>query len=268
MKYLEFKVGNLAITRSSQGDKTSPISGSVNYFGVQFEFDEDFDALAGAKAVEFYKSRATIRKELVDGKCLIPNEMLKNKEAFDMRVIVGISVATPWISVAVAESGQIAPEEPAEEVPESMEYVKTQSGDGAVPYIREGEDGLEYSQNGKEWKRGVSGVPEVPSKKKNEQDEIYGRKNGDWVPIKEYLEGGGEANIIEAISINGVELPVEEKSVNIDLSAYAKTEDIETLHGEVSQLTSLDSGETDTAVIVAKINEVIAVLRSRGITTA
>lgn len=284
MKYIAFKVNNMAITRASSGDKSSPISGSVNYFGVEFEFDEEFSALAGAKTVEFFKKRNTVRRELIDGKCLIPNEMLKDKDSFDMRVINGNSVATPWVSVAISESGEIMPEEPTEEAPETMEYVKTQSGDAAIPFLRKGEDGMEYSQDGKEWEKGINGVPDVPSKKK---DEVYVRKNGDWVPVKELLDklenlgDSGDSNVIESIMVNGTELAVENKSVNINLSEYAKTEDIEaadyatksdlnnlkTLQGEASQLEALGSDETDPAAIVAKVNEIISALSGRGITT-
>lgn len=222
MKYLEYEVKNMAISRSGK-DKTNPISGSVNYFGIHFTFDEEFAGIAGAKAVEFYKGRNTVREDLVDGRCQIPNDFLKDKTAFEMRVINGGSVATPWISVAITESGVIKPDEPGEDAPENMEYVKTQSGDGAVPFLRTGENGLEFSQNGEDWESGVNGVPDVPAKNKGKK---YLRVNGDWV---EYEEPEG-------------------------------------LKGEAAALAPIDdSGEVTTADLVAKLNEVIGILQTRGI---
>ena len=170
------------------------------------------------------------------------------------------------------------PEEPEEEAPSGIEYVKTSSGENAAPYLRAGTNGLEYSQNGEDWNSGVSGVPEVPSRPK---DAAYLRKNGDWVNAEEYLsENGGDANVIEEVKVDNVPLEITGKSVNIDLTKYAKTTDVEakyaekstvealqTLTGTTSQLTALDYSETDTSVIVTKINEIIGVLHARGIAT-
>lgn len=267
MKYLEYDVKNMAITKSA-GSKESLISGAVNYFGLKFNFDEEFAGIAGLKAVEFYKNRQSKRVDLVDGMCAVPNELLKDNKAFEMRVISGNTVGTQWTSVQITESGVIMPEEPEENAPEGMEYVKTQSGDNAAPYLRAGTNGLEYSQNGEEWNSGVSGVPEVPSRPKGA---VYGRKNGDWVNLEEYLaENGGEVNTIDEIKVNDVPIEVTDKSANIDLSDYAtKTDvaDLQTLTGTPTQLTMLDYSETDTTVIVAKINEIIGVLQARGIST-
>lgn len=271
MKYILFKVNNMVIARASSGDKSSPISGSVNYFGVEFELDEEFSAIAGVKSVEFFKNREMVRRDLVDGKCLIPNEMLKDKGQFEMRVISGTSVATPWVSVSVAESGTIMPEEPAEDAPEEMEYVKTQSGDKALPYMRMGENGPEFSQDGENWEGGVNGIPDVPSKKKG----AYVRVHGDWVPAEDI---GGT---IQVVSVNGEALEPVDGVVNIDLSSYMKSEDAENgylkkeeldnldvMQGTAGQIVALEAGETDTATIVAKINEIITVLAARGVTTA
>ncbi len=269
MRYILFKVNSMTIARASSGDKSSPISGSVNYFGVGFEFDEEFSAIAGTKSVEFFKNRETIRRDLADGKCLIPNEMLKDKGQFEMRVISGTSVATPWVSVSVAESGTITQEEPTEDAPENMEYVKTQSGDKALPYMRMGEKGPEFSQDGDNWEGGVSGIPDVPSKKKG----MYARVYGDWVPIDDI---GGT---IQEVSVNGDALEPVDGVVNIDLSGYMKSEEAENsylkkedldnldvMQGTAGQIVELDAGETDTAAIVAKINEIIEVLAARGVT--
>lgn len=268
MKYLEYDVKNMTISKSA-GSKEELISGAVNYFGIKFNFDEEFGNIPGAKAVEFNKNRQTIRVDLVDGMCAVPNEILKDKQPFDMRVISGNIVGTKWQQVSIAESGAIAPEEPGEDAPDGTEYVKTLSGVYAIALIRASTNGLEYSTDGGEtWNSGVSGVPEVPSKPKGA---VYGRKNGDWVDLEQYLEeNGGEVNAIEEVKVNGEALPIEDKSVNIDLSAYAKAEEVnalQTLTGTATQLSMLDYEETDTATIVAKINEIIGVLQSRGIAT-
>ena len=277
MKYINYDVKSMAIS-PSQGEKTKLISGAVNYFGVHFNFDDEFAAIPGGKAVEFYKNKQTRRVDLVENQCAIPNELLTDNKNFEMRVISGNTIGTTWASVAVTESGVIMPEEPEEEAPSGMEYVKTASGENAAPYLRASTNGLEYSQNGEDWNSGVSGVPEVPSRPKGA---AYLRKNGDWVNAEEYLaENGGETNIINEVQVDGNALPVTDKSVNIDLSTYAKkadlaseyatkaeVADLQTLTGTATGLTDLDYSETDTTNIVTKINEIAALLRARGIAT-
>lgn len=277
MKYINYDVKSMAIS-PSQGEKTKLISGAVNYFGVHFNFDDEFAAIPGGKAVEFYKNKQTRRVDLVENQCAIPNELLTDNKNFEMRVISGNTIGTTWASVAVTESGVIMQEEPEEEAPTGMEYVKTASGENAAPYLRASTNGLEYSQNGEDWNSGVSGVPEVPSRPKGA---AYLRKNGDWVNAEEYLaENGGETNVINEVQVDGTALPVTDKSVNIDLSAYAKTSDLaskyatktevtdlQTLTGTATGLTDLDYSETDTTNIVTKINEIAALLRARGIAT-
>lgn len=275
MKYINYDVKNMAIS-PSQGEKTKLISGAVNYFGVHFSFDDEFSAIPGGKAVEFYKNKQTRRVDLVENQCAIPNELLTDNKNFEMRVISGNTIGTTWASVAITESGVIMPEEPEEEAPSGMEYVKTASGENAAPYLRAGTNGLEYSQDGEEWNSGVSGVPEVPNRPK---DAIFGRANGDWVRIDKMIEeasGGG----IGEVKVDGVALAPVDGSVDIDLSAYAKTADLaseyatktevadlQTLTGAATELTDLDYSETDTTNIVTKINEIIGVLKARGIAT-
>lgn len=231
MKYLEYDINNMTISKTA-GNKTSPISGSVNYFGVHFNFDDEFAAISGAKAAEFFKEHNNVRVDLVDGKCLIPNDMLKSKEPFEMRVLSGNSIATPWFSVALTESGQIASEEPGEDAPAGTEYVKTESGDKAVPYIRKGTNGLEYSQDGTTW------------------NETGGAEAG----------SSGEANVIETVKLNGTALDVTEKAVNIQ---------IEGLTGTASVVDAIaDTDSATTSDIATKLNEVIALLQARGIADA
>lgn len=276
MKYLKFDIKDMSISRTL-GDKTAPISGAVNYFGLQFNFDEEFASIPGVKSVEFCKQRQCKRVDLVDGKCAIPNEILQDKQAFEIRVTSGCTVATPWAGVGIVESGAILPDEP-EEAPATMEYVKTESGKNAAPFLRVNDDEiLEYSKNGNEWFKGISGVPEVPAKP---EGKVYGRSNGDWVDI-ETLIPQQESTGIETVKVNGTPVEVVEKAVDIDLSAYAKTEDIDltpyaktedlnslpVLTGEASALTVLDASETDTAVIVSKINEIINILQARGVSS-
>lgn len=275
MKYLEFDVKNMAISRTA-GDKTALISGAVNYFGLHFNFDEEFAAIPGAKAVEFYKNRNKIRVDLVDNQCAIPNELLTDKANFEMRVVSGNTIGTTWLGVGITESGIIMPEEPEEEAPSGMEYVKTASGENSAPYLRASTNGLEYSQNGEDWNSGVSGVPEVPSRPKGA---AYLRKNGDWVNAEEYLaENGGETNVINEVQVDGTALPVTDKTVNIDLSAYAKTADLaseyatktevselQTLTGTAETVTDIDYSTTDISDVITSYNALLSALRARGV---
>lgn len=265
----------MAISRTA-GDKTALISGAVNYFGLHFNFDEEFAAIPGAKAVEFYKNRNKIRVDLVDNQCAIPNELLTDKANFEIRVVSGNTIGTTWLGVGITESGIITPEEPEEEAPSGMEYVKTASGESAAPYLRASTNGLEYSQNGEDWNSGVSGVPEVPSRPKGA---AYLRKNGDWVNAEEYLaENGGETNVINEVKVDGTALPVTDKSVNIDLSAYAKTADLaseyatktevselQTLTGTAETVTDIDYSTTDISDVITSYNALLSALRARGV---
>lgn len=178
MKYLEFDIKNMTLVRST-GDKTMLLSGAINYFGIHFNYDEEFETLTGVKSIEFYKNRKTVRKDVVDGNVSIPNEMIADKTPFEMRVIAGNVVATPWVSVGITESGSIKLEAPEEELPDTLDYVKTPIGDGAIAEIRAGANGLEYSVDGVNYEQGVNGVPDVPT---TPADIAYVRKKGDWVP--------------------------------------------------------------------------------------
>lgn len=273
MKYINYDVKNMAIS-PSQGEKTKLISGAVNYFGVHFSFDDEFSAIPGGKAVEFYKNKQTRRVDLVENQCAIPNELLTDNKNFEMRVISGNTIGTTWASVAITESGVIMPEEPEEEAPSGMEYVKTASGENAAPYLRAGTNGLEYSQDGEEWNSGVSGVPEVPNRPK---DAIFGRANGDWVRIDKMIEeasGGG----IGEVKVDGVALAPVEGAVDIDLSAYAKTADLaseyatktevadlQTLTGTAETVTDIDYSTTDISDVITSYNALLSALRARGV---
>lgn len=274
MKYLEFDISNMAITKNSK-DKTALISGAVSYFGLHFNFDEEFADIPGGKAVEFIKKNNKDRRDLVDGKCEIPNWILTDKDTFSMRVTCGNTIGTQWAQVSITEGGIIMPEEP-EEAPSGMEYVKTASGENAAPYLRASTNGLEYSQNGEDWNSGVSGVPEVPSRPKGA---AYLRKNGDWVNAEEYLaKNGGETNVINEVQVDGTALPVTDKTVNIDLSAYAKTSDLaseyatktevadlQTLTGTAETVTDIDYSTTDISDVITSYNALLSALRARGV---
>lgn len=275
MKYLEFDISNMAITKNSK-DKTALISGAVSYFGLHFNFDEEFADIPGGKAVEFIKKNNKDKRDLVDGKCEIPNWILADKDTFSMRVTCGNTIGTQWAQVNITEGGIIMPEEPEEEAPSGMEYVKTASGENAAPYLRASTNGLEYSQNGEDWNSGVSGVPEVPSRPKGA---AYLRKNGDWVNAEEYLaENGGETNVINEVQVDGTALPVTDKTVNIDLSAYAKTSDLaseyatktevadlQTLTGTAETVTDIDYSTTDISDVITSYNALLSALRARGV---
>lgn len=275
MKYLEFDVKNMSIDQA-QGEKTKLISGAINYFGLHFNFDDEFAAIPGAKAVEFFKNKQARRVDLVDNQCAIPNELLADKANFEMRVISGNTIGTTWKSVGITESGVILPETPEEELPESMEYVKTYTGDQAAPILRASTNGLEYSTNGEDWNSGVSGVPEVPSRPK---DAVYGRKNGDWVNLEGYMaENGGETNVIDEVKVNGTALPITDKAVNIDLSEYAKSanvadtyatqatvEALQTLTGTAETVSELDYSTSDISTVVTAFNGLLTALKARGV---
>lgn len=224
MKYLEYDVKNMTISRTA-GDKAALVSGAVNYFGLHFNFDEEFTAISGAKSVEFFKNRKNIRVDLVNGACAIPNEILNEKTPFEMRIISGNVVATPWVQVTITESGAIYSETPEEDLPETMDYVKTLVGDESVAMPRKGANGLEFSQNGSEWEGGISGIPDVPKTPKNA---TYVRKNGDWVQ-------------------------------------YEEPEAVEGFTGTAQEIAELAS-EADLTTVIAKINEVIGALKTRGVT--
>lgn len=151
MKYLKFAVKDMKVAREA-GDKTALITGAVNYFGIHFDFDEDFASIEGEKSVELFKNRTKKRIALVDGECLIPNDFLRDKGGIELRVLSGDTVATPWTSVGITESGLIEPEEPDEEIPDGSSYVKSPTGKDQVAQLREGKSGLEYTQDGSEWK--------------------------------------------------------------------------------------------------------------------
>ena len=228
MKYINFDIKNMTISRTN-GDKTVLTSGAKNYFGLHFNLDEEFASIAGVKYCEFYKNKATKRRELIDNSCSIPDIFLEDKNPFEIRIICGDMVATPWVVVGITESGIITPDEPEEEAPENTSYVKTPTGDSTIAFIRGGENGMEYSTDGEHWENGVNGIPDVP---KSKEDLSYVRKNGDWVPLE-----------------------VPEQT------------DVEGLTGTATSLATLNDGAT-LENVVAKVNEIIGILKDRGITTA
>lgn len=276
LRYLEFEVKNMSISRKST-DKTPLISGSVDYYGLQLEFDPEFAEIPGLKSVEFIKKNNKERRELIDGKCAIPNWILTDKDAFQIRVVSGIMIGTQWQQIAITEGGIIMPEEPEEEAPSGTEYVKTLSGEYAVALIRSSTNGFEYSTDGGEtWNSGVSGVPEVPA---SPVGAAYLRKNGDWVNADEYLaENGGEANVISEIKVDGVALTPTEGAVDIDLSAYAKTADVsseyatktevenlQTMTGTAETVSDIGYSTTDISDVISAYNTLLSTLRARGV---
>lgn len=208
-------------------DKTVLISGAKNYFGLQFTFDEEFAAIPGIKFVEFYKNRQTIMVDLVDGVCAIPNWVLHDKASFEMRVVSGNTVGTSWTAVGITESGIIPPETPEEELPEGTLFVKTLDGERSVPLLRVSEDGKSV-----EWS--VDGttwnaaISGVPEVPNDGEE--YVRAYGDWRKKSGAETSGG-------------------------------------LTGTAAQLSLLDVSETNTQTIVAKINEMVQLLQTRGVAT-
>ena len=222
MKYLELVVKNMSIERAA-GDKTKLISGSVNFFGLHFTFDEDFAALEGQKSVEFFKNRSKKRVDLVADACAIPNEFLEDKSPIEFRVLVGNTVATPWTSVSIVESGQIEPEEPDEEKPLGLDYVKTPSGDNAIAQIKKGEKGLEYSINGDDWES-VNGGGEPASIPKLEESESDASTIA--AKVNDVINVLGTLGLIEAKDY----IPTGEKAIILpdnakDFGRFGKTTD-------------------------------------------
>ena len=92
------------------------------------------------------------------------------------------------------------------------------------------------------------------------------------------IESGAEVNVIESVKVNGVALPVSSKAVNVDLSTYAKTSDLnnvvrttgkdsQTIAGDISiqgDLTVQGTTTTqDTETLMVKDN--IIVTNSDGV---
>lgn len=222
MKYLELVVKNMSIERAA-GDRTKLISGSVNFFGLHFTFDEDFATLEGQKSVEFFKNRSKKRVDLVADACAIPNEFLEDKSPIEFRVLVGNTVATPWTSVSIVESGQIEPEEPDEEKPLGLDYVKTPSGDNAIAQIKKGEKGLEYSVNGNDWES-VNGGGEPASIPKLEESESDASTIA--AKVNDVINALGTLGLIEAKEY----IPTGAKAITVpdqqkNFGRYGKTTD-------------------------------------------
>lgn len=181
MKYLEFDVKNMTVVRQST-DKTAILSGAVNYYGLHFTMDPEFENLAGAKACIISKpsSRETKRYDLDEnGRCPIPNSFLRDNKPIEIRVVSGNMIGTPWTIVNVTESGQVPPEEPEAEPEVDKSFVQSPIGGENVPYLKaSATNGLEYSVDGITWQGGTVGVPEVPSLPSGL---TYFRKYGDWV---------------------------------------------------------------------------------------
>lgn len=262
MKYIECEVKNMSITRKST-DKTPLISGAVDFYGLEFEFDEEFAAIPGGKRVEFIKKNNKDSRDLVDGKCAIPNWILTDKDVFQIRVTSGTTIGTQWQQIAITEGGIIMPEEPEEEAPPTMEYVKTASGEEAVPYLRAASNGLEFSKDGETWEGGISGVPEVPKKPNGGK---YVRTYGDWV-LQEETEG------ISEVKVDGVALIPTDGAVDIDLSAYIKTTDADAKYAEKTQalqgtpetVSDIDYSVTDISDVISAYNTLLSALRARGV---
>lgn len=178
MHYIKFKASEFSLLRD---DKTPIVSGSIDFYGIEIAFDEFWKNLPGTKQIQFYKSRNRVQSDLVDGKCILPNEFIADKAPFEMRLSSGDTVATPWIPVTLTEGGPMFTDKPDEEIPEELSYVKTPKGDHAISQLRVGESGLEYSVNGIDWEAAINGIPDVP---RNTDDISYLRKRGDWIPAE------------------------------------------------------------------------------------
>lgn len=178
MHYVKFKTVG---TTLSKNDKMPIVSGSINFYGIEIEFDDFWENISGTKTVQFYKNRNRTEHDLVDGRCILPNSFIEDKNPFEMRVCSGDSFATPWIQVILSEGGPIFSDSPDEELPDELSFVKTPKSDNAISQLRVNENILEYSVNGIDWESAVNGIPDVP---RNSEDVSYLRKRGDWVPVE------------------------------------------------------------------------------------
>ncbi len=71
------------------------------------------------------------------------------------------------------------------------------------------------------------------------------------------IAAGAQVNVIESVKVNGEALEIADKAVNIDLSAYAKTADVNTELGkkaDASTVTELSGKVTKNTEDIAKIN--------------
>lgn len=178
MRYIKFKASEFSLARE---DKTPIVSGSIDFYGIEIVFDEFWKNLPGTKQLQFYKNRNRVQSDLVEGKCVLPNEFIADKASFEMRMSSGDTIATPWISVVLTEGGPLFTDKPDEDIPENLSFVKTPKGDTAISQLRAGETGLEYSVNGIDWESAINGIPDVP---RNSEDASYLRKRGDWIPAE------------------------------------------------------------------------------------
>lgn len=80
------------------------------------------------------------------------------------------------------------------------------------------------------------------------------------------------------MQVDGTALPVTDKTVNIDLSAYAKTSDLaseyatktevadlQTLTGTAETVTDIDYSTTDISDVITSYNALLSALRARGV---
>lgn len=189
MHYVKFKTVG---TTLSKIDKMPIVSGSVNFYGIEVEFDDFWNNLSGTKTVQFYKNRNRVEHDLIDGRSILPNSFIEDRSPFEMRVCSGDSFATPWIQVILSEGGPLFSDVPDEDLPEDLSFVKTLKGEYAIALLRNGPTGLEYSINGVNWESAINGIPDVP---RNTDDISYLRKRGDWIPVE---KGNAISDIISS----------------------------------------------------------------------
>lgn len=189
MHYVKFKTVGTTLSKS---DKMPIVSGSINFYGIEIEFDDFWNNLSGTKTVQFYKNRNRVEHDLVENRCILPNSFIEDRNPFEMRVCSGDSFATPWIQVMLSEGGPLFSDVPDEDLPEELSYVKTPKGEQAISQLRAGANGLEYSINGIDWESAINGIPDVP---RNTDDISYLRKRGDWIPAE---KGDAISNILSS----------------------------------------------------------------------
>lgn len=265
----------MKITKS-QTDKAELISGATDYFGLHFTYDEEFASLEEVKTCEFFKNRKTVKVDLVDGYCAVPNEILRDKNPLEMRIVSGNTVGTPWVAVAITESGIISnDDEPEELAPMGTAYVKTLTGENNISMIRDNDGAFEYSKDGQNWKtvnpattdNENSGSVETPII----SDEQINEKIKSYLSDNDYATNADIENKIDKTVATKIEKAVNSISNPFDKAYWKDSSDgciylVTITNGALKITKQGDTGEPDTPsdpVVPPDLGELEDILEDR-----
>lgn len=240
----------------SQTDKAVLISGATDYFGLHFTYDEEFASLEEVKTCEFFKNRKTVKVDLVDGYCAVPNEILRDKNPFEMRVVSGNTVGTPWFAVAITEGGIINnDDEPEELAPMGTAYVKTLTGENNISMIRDNDGAFEYSKDGQNWKSVNSATTNNGNSENVESpiisDEQIDERIESCLSDKDYATNADIENKIDKIVATKIEKAVNSISNPFDKAYWKDSSDgciylVTMTNGALKITKQGDTGGSDT----------------------